>query len=318
MSAATLAKERPLYLGIETINTCNAKCVFCVYTSDSRPREIMSMALYEKILGDYVAAGGGALSFSPLTGDILLDRFFAERLVQARAEPSIGDIWFHTNAIAWKRLPEARRRTILENVNQILVSFGGADRQTYASLMGVDAWERAVAALHDMICMRNELSSRVEIAAVVRDRTPPCAEGLATIAATGVDRVAVDTFFHNWGGALSPPLASPTGPLPSGPRRPCATLSLAPMVLVDGRVTACGCANPGGKQLVLGSIREESLGALWRNAQWAEMIAAFHTSPGPEICPGCTYYTDADTIIAHPKLQDYRLGENPWTKLDAY
>jgi len=315
MPTINLAKERPLYLGIETVNVCNAKCVFCVYASDSRPREVMTMELFEKVLSDYVASGGGALSFSPLTGDILLDRFFPERLMKARQQPLIGDIWFHTNAIAWKRLAESARRTILENVNQILVSFGGANREDYAQLMGVDAWAHVVESVHDMVGTRNELKSRTEVVVVVRARTQPSAVDLARIVATRADRVEVDTFFHNWGGALSAPLVSPTDPIPLGPRSPCATLYVAPMVLVDGRVTACGCANPGGKQLVLGSIREESLGSLWRNAEWNAIVSAFLSGNLPKTCEQCTYYESCDDVVGNPALKDYRLGENPWSKL---
>ena len=65
---------RPRMVLCETINVCNADCVFCPYGKQTRPRGVMSMELFHKVLTDYEAMGGGYLSLTPVVGDFLLDR----------------------------------------------------------------------------------------------------------------------------------------------------------------------------------------------------------------------------------------------------
>ena len=50
--------QRPIRLGIEVTNTCNANCVFCAYQYQERPKKIMSQAIFEKTIHEYVAVGG--------------------------------------------------------------------------------------------------------------------------------------------------------------------------------------------------------------------------------------------------------------------
>ncbi len=50
--------NRPPLLSIETTNACNARCVFCGYRFMQRPKSIMDMDLYKKVVNDYAECGG--------------------------------------------------------------------------------------------------------------------------------------------------------------------------------------------------------------------------------------------------------------------
>lgn len=308
-----VSDQRPLYLGIETINVCNAACVFCVYVQDTRPRAVMSMRMFERILHDYVKAGGGGLSLTPLTGDVLLDPLLTQRLEMARGM-SIGNIWFHTNAIRWPKLAEDDRATILSMTNQILVSLGGANSSSYAQAMGVDAWTIVLDALTDMAQRRTRLGAATDIRAILRTLVPPTEEEVNLIRATGVDCVEIDTQFHNWGGAIET-LGSAAHIDEGAPRAPCATLFTAPMVLVDGRMTACGCANPEGRELFLGWADQTDVASLWRNLHWLEYVDRFSAGRLSPPCRGCTYYESVD-MLSDRRLDNFQLGDNPWNSFD--
>jgi hypothetical protein len=71
---------RPLMLIVETINVCNSECVFCPYTIQTRPKGVMSEELFDRILAEYLAMGGGAISLTPMVGDLLLDRKLPSRM----------------------------------------------------------------------------------------------------------------------------------------------------------------------------------------------------------------------------------------------
>jgi len=85
-------RSRPLYLRIETVNTCNNLCVICAYRDQERPKTIMAMDVFKKAVDDYVALGGGFLSFTPLVGDAFLDRHLIARLKFLEGVPEIKEL----------------------------------------------------------------------------------------------------------------------------------------------------------------------------------------------------------------------------------
>lgn len=45
-------------LTIETVNICNANCIFCGYQHMKRKKQFMSKETFEKSIDDFVMAGG--------------------------------------------------------------------------------------------------------------------------------------------------------------------------------------------------------------------------------------------------------------------
>ena len=94
-----IAGKKPLILQVETINICNAACVFCGYTSMSRKKGVMSMATFTKAIKEYAQMGGGALSLTPIVGDALLDPHLLERFKVLDGYPTVNQITLTTNGI---------------------------------------------------------------------------------------------------------------------------------------------------------------------------------------------------------------------------
>ena len=63
----------PRVLAFETTPLCNANCIFCGYQYDTRPKGIMSMELFKRILDEYVDLGGSVVSLAPMVGEPLMD-----------------------------------------------------------------------------------------------------------------------------------------------------------------------------------------------------------------------------------------------------
>jgi MoaA/NifB/PqqE/SkfB family radical SAM enzyme len=116
--------SRPQYLKVETTNVCNADCAFCTYGRMTRPKATMSTDLYRKVIDEYVEAGGGALTLSPLVGDCFCDRHFLDRLRYCRTHDEITHVGFHTNLIALDRFSEDELVEILDLIDVFNCSIG--------------------------------------------------------------------------------------------------------------------------------------------------------------------------------------------------
>jgi MoaA/NifB/PqqE/SkfB family radical SAM enzyme len=125
---------RPLYLGIETVNICNLKCIICPYSKMTRKRELMDMDLFKKIVADYCEIGGGDISLTPVAGDIFLDKYLPERIHYLKNQNKIKDIGFITNAIAAYGFSDQDLRFIINSTYRIDISIYGLNEGEYSSM----------------------------------------------------------------------------------------------------------------------------------------------------------------------------------------
>ena len=85
-------KKKFLGLNVETINICNANCIFCAYQYQKRPTGTMDTKLFETLIADYVKIGGGLLGLTPTVGEPLADTEIVERIKYARSFKEVEDI----------------------------------------------------------------------------------------------------------------------------------------------------------------------------------------------------------------------------------
>ena len=79
-----------------------------------------------------------------------MDRFLFKRLDYLASKPEIQGYQFFSNAILMK--PEFIERLVKYDERLLVVcSFGGFDRQTYNTIMGVDKFQKAVDAIRGLI-----------------------------------------------------------------------------------------------------------------------------------------------------------------------
>jgi len=85
-------------LTIETVNICNANCIFCGYQYMKRKKQLMGDETFKKAIGDFVMIGGD-LHLTVVVGDPLLDPKFVERISYARSFSCIKNISTITNCL---------------------------------------------------------------------------------------------------------------------------------------------------------------------------------------------------------------------------
>jgi MoaA/NifB/PqqE/SkfB family radical SAM enzyme len=320
-----LLERRPLSLGIETINICNARCVFCAYPKMRRPKQVLEQEIFAKAIDDYVDMGGGAVRLTPTMGDVLLDPHFLDRLRLMRSRPEIGQVYVVTNGIAWDRYTPAQQQFIVESIDWLGLSIGGLDAPSYERMYGVDRFEKARAAVHSACDLKGSHNPSMQIHLAFRaDR--PLRElqddpKMDPFRRPEIDRIAGGNEYLNWGGLVTeddlPPGArllpadDPDRFVPAAKKNPCFLFFFEPTVTSSGMVTVCGCQDAEAQELILGDIRQEHLADMWAGPTFRQFKEAFGTDHLPEICRCCTLYQDGERFIRSPELVNFEVGLYP-------
>ena len=92
-------EKRPWNIHLELSNICNSNCVFCAYQYMTRPKTIMSDAIFNKSLDDYCDIGGGIVMLEVVVGEPTTDNMFLERIRKVRARKEVTSIETITNGI---------------------------------------------------------------------------------------------------------------------------------------------------------------------------------------------------------------------------
>ena len=135
---------RPRLVFCETVNICNNFCLVCSYEYQTRPKTTMPIALFQKVLQDYSAMGGGSLSLTPTMGDVLLDKWLVERLKMAEEYSSIRELSFTTNAVMAKLFGDEELDYIINRLRTVYISVYGIEPEEYRVMTKKDTYEEMV------------------------------------------------------------------------------------------------------------------------------------------------------------------------------
>jgi MoaA/NifB/PqqE/SkfB family radical SAM enzyme len=303
-----LTREAPVILQIETTNVCNAACVFCAYSSMQRAKGVMSMLLFNKIVNDYAAMGGGPVSLTPIVGDALLDSHLLERLRILSAHPLVKQITMTTNAIALDRYSDEDVSFLLESLDCIQVSIGGLDATTYRTLYGVDRLPQVRAAMERLLTLKGLLVNPANITFAFRTNDWKFEirfkQQLDEYRRRGAFISHIWTY-ANYSGVIKSDSEMNLQVLQGSSKKfeSCVYACVHMAVCWDGKVTACGCADFEGKSLWIGQVGEDSLGELWCGEKRSRILDSFHNGRLTPICNQCTAY-QPDSIFAQPFFKD--------------
>jgi hypothetical protein len=303
---------RPLYLKIETVNICNARCVFCAYRFMKRRETIMPKRLFEKVVNDYADIGGGALTMSPVVGDCLLDPYFLERLQYSRRFKEITHIGFHTNLLALDRWSDGQIADIFDLVNIWNCSVA-PNKRIYRDIFGVDSFEILINNLERLCRIAGntghkpviQLNGRSKSKFVNEDRRlRNCAEIL-----TG-SKISWHSRYCDWGGVISESSRSiiDCKPAKKGDKHlPCVIPLMQSAVFADGQVGLCGCADFDAF-LIIGDASRESLGSILAGEKRKNYMVSFNNGALNNYCLKCTFYRPMDT----EEIKKWKDGSNPF------
>ncbi len=159
----------PSTVGLETINTCNARCVFCPlfqgeYQLDRqiRPATILDQKMYEAFLEEIAGWAEQPRSFFlNMDGEPLQDPLFCERMT-AIAKYGFGPrATLQTNG---QLLDEKKARAILDaKINNVVFGFDGATKETYEKHRVRCDYDRVLANIKMFVQLRDEQQSATKI-----------------------------------------------------------------------------------------------------------------------------------------------------------
>jgi MoaA/NifB/PqqE/SkfB family radical SAM enzyme len=294
-------RETPLILQIETINVCNSACVFCAYPHVKRKKGVMSLALFEKVVKDYVAMGGGPVTLTPVVGDALMDPHLMERLRILKSHPEINQISLTTNGIALERYSDEDVRHILKTLFCIQVSIGGLDAATYETMYGVDRFSQVQQAMKRLIALRETVPQPASLSFAFRTNDVKFERRFKhQLDAYRREEVFIS---HIWAYANYSGLVKSEEKLnlmvhetPAKMRRTCIYARAHIAVCWDGRITACGCADFEGDKLPIGHADKDNLSYVCAGEKRTAIIDSFSKGSPLPICRQCSAY-QADTAV---------------------
>jgi len=289
-------RQVPQTLCIEGTNICNARCVFCAYPQMERRKQAMPMEDFKRVVAQYLEMGGRTISLSPIVGDPLVDKFLFERLDHLMAEPGVSEIIFYTNAIL---MTPDKAELLLRYASKlhVHVSWGGFDRETWNTIMGVEKFEAARDGVLAMLELKDRTGTRLRFTLDLRCPLSKCRgelwEQLDTYRMQGLVNIKFMTDYDSWAGKVKPEALESVGLTPREmpyKKGACRLLFTTPVVLADGRVNACGCRDVDA-ELIVGNVKEEPLADIWAGEPITELIERHEQGDYPDVCLRCTYYS---------------------------
>jgi MoaA/NifB/PqqE/SkfB family radical SAM enzyme len=289
--------EKPIHLGVEVTNICNANCVFCGYQYVERPKVVLPVDLFKKAMDEFDALGGGSVGFNTVVGEPLVAPDIVEKIQYVRRKKNIRRIGLFTNGILIDRVGASD--LISSGLDDITISIGGFDREAYSRIFRVDRWEDVHEGILNLLKENESSDNKVKVCIALRSDIPIW-ESLRKPAYKELKRYKFDLEFNirhfdNWSGRIKQEHLSGTMHLRNLPekREPCAILYRTPKILSNGDMTLCGCRDLNGdSELVLGNIRDMSIYEMWHDPRVEDIRNGFYRSNYPKICRDCSMYND--------------------------
>jgi len=288
-------RKVPRILFIEGTNICNAKCIFCAYPQMQRPKEIMPIDDFKRIITQYVAMGGEHISLTPIVGDPFLDSHIFERLDYLNSLPEIKGFYFYTNGILMKPHNSQKLLAYGEKI-KIHVSFCGFESETYKSIMGIDVYNVVRQNIESFVEQKLKSGSLTEFQIELRCPPSNCKGELwkkfQAWEREGILKNQSIDAYDSWAGKVKDEALTKLGLEPI--KRPykrgaCELLYLKPIVLADGKVNACACRDVEA-ELIIGDLKEFTLSEIWAGKGIEELIERQERGDFPDVCKRCTWY----------------------------
>ena len=296
------------YLVTGVTNICNAKCTFCAYpkvvANKTLQTGVMSFEVFKKAADEWAALGGQSLDLTPVVGDPLVDPGIMEKVDYAVNRAGLKDVYLTTNAILINR-NDAYKQLIDLGIAAVYISTQGASKAVYEKIYGVKHYDEAMSGIRNLMDYNRSKGEPARIVVRFRNhekpseiiRSPDFKKFIQPFLSERV-RVNYTVDFDNWGGTIKP--ADMSGfmrmrKLPPMLNVPCKNLfNFA--VRHDGKVRLCGCrlTQSDNDDLVVGNIREKTLGDISRSDEAWSVIKGFYTGKRPETCVECTFYQPID------------------------
>jgi len=299
-------KQRPLFLHLETVNICNLKCVICPYVSMERQKETMPMALFERIVDDYLTIGGGDVGLTPSVGDIFLDKMLVQRIRLLRTRPGVRSIGFVTNGGNARVFSDEDLSYVVNECTRINMSVYGLDEEECAAMTRRPNKYEVILEQMKRIVKVNRRALIVFAFRLLKPNAKARAYEWMRQHFGQIFPHEILTSFGNWGGAIDTSTPLPFSGAWSGADNadnhetvgdgtPCAYPLLHLKVAVNGDVKFCSCIDyDSHAENIIGNVKDDSLLTIYNGARARRLWR-----DGLSICKGCTHYKPVQLFSKH-------------------
>ena len=280
-----------LMVSIEPSNTCNARCVMCPYSKMTRPKTVMPMELFKKIVDDCHKEGVSNFNLN-FYNEPFLDPFVFDRIKYLKSK-EIKVKLFSNGSVVDK---EKADKILESGLDEINFSLDSCDKETYESIrkgLNFETVVKNVSYLFEEKKRRGLLLPKIK-AIFVRQKSNKAEIGhYENFWKNKVDKIVFS--FDDNRNETSEFLIGKSKKLAPFP---CKKLWTEINVMSNGKVALC-CIDSDGKEL-LGDFNSQSLREIWENEKFKE-IRKKHLDYRANFISLCK-------LCAHP----YRMNVKSW------
>lgn len=280
-------------VAIETVLTCNARCVMCVH-SERKMVGVMDMDLFRRLIDELAAWGCKEVCLS-IYGEPMVDKQWLERVRIVRAAGL--EYSFFSNA---SLLTEATATAMLElgGWTEVNFSVNGLSKAVYEAVMPPLSHARVYGNLEKFLALKQAHGRglpRVTVSCVaVRENVHELREFAAHWSAVpGIDRVSIGGR-TDWNGQLvredaGQPVRNRLRVVADDTwHTPCPTIWSSMFVYHDGRVSPC-CEDSAARKLIVGDTNQQGLREIFHGPVLEELRRSHREDRRSEhaVCGSC-------------------------------
>ncbi len=291
--------SRPAMIIIETINSCTLDCIFCAYGSMQRPKGVMPLDTFEKILKDYEEIGGGQLSLTPVVGEVFTDPLLYKRLQMIEKYPGISGVSFTTNLVGMKRHKGDNFRDLLSKLNRVHISVYGLDAEEHKTITRKNTFDIFLRELKCLVESLDDLGKLWLNFRLLNKRSERDLERWLEHHLGFVPTHFYTYDYAKWSGHESAPVELPSDAQWSeraGIQSFCTIPIVAAQVHCNGNISICHCDDyECDPDLSLGNVGETTLAEAFQSLKYSEFWK-LRGDAMPEFCRNCGFYNPPGDI----------------------
>lgn len=285
----------PKYFLIETVNTCNARCIMCGIDFDKKITANMDKSLFQRIVDDIATHSDHVEKVMLyLDGEPLLDKRLAKR-VRRMKDAGVRTVNIATNA---SLLDETRSTALIKaGLDEIYIALDSLNKDVYEAIRLRLSFNQVYDNIRAFIRVRDRLNPKltIRLQMILQDlnRDEEAEFRNHWLDNLGPRDQIVVQKVHNWASAVDVMRFGDEDDVNS---TPCIALWGTCVIHVNGDVPLC-CMDTRTRHR-LGNVGELSIAEIWRGKAMRQMKEKHVGGRRAEIslCDGCTLWPEEKQV----------------------
>ena len=312
--------SKPVELIIKPTLKCNSNCVMCNRNfnrmRDRNAEGFLTWDIFYKISPFFKYAGN--VIFSGF-GEPLLHPEFSSMLSEIKKHNIF--VYFYTNGSLMNE--ELGKRLVDIGTDMVCISMGGATKETYMKIRGIDAFESVVNNIMALTAYKKktkQIKPLISFNIVAMNSILPELEALVDLAKKiGVERISMpnlvvqgeamykESIWHDVKKAeaifkKAKILAAKHSiqfvpPLLEIKKFDCKDLFRTMMIAWDGKVLSCAM-----EHFIIGDLKKDTIGCIWNSAGMIKLRRDYYKRGLENLCPNCACWDNRPETFLSPWL----------------